>query len=396
MRELFITGIFLIISTCGFSQTVSELKQKKEKAAKDIEYTTSLLNEIQKNEQASLDRLKLLNNRLAQRNILISNINNEISIYQEFIDDSFYAVQMLQEDLQKLKQEYAELIRLAYRNKNINNVILFVLSAENFNQAYRRFLYMKRYTTYRKKQVETIKIIQELLNEKAAKLKELQQIKQQLINETRQETQKIFQEKQQQNIEVQKLQNQKRSLREKLNQQQRLEQQLEREIQQIIEEETNKNKEAGIPEFFLTPEQTLAGNNFEQNQRHLPWPTERGIITDHFGMYQHPVLSNIQIKNNGITISTEVGAKVWAVFNGEVTRVFGVTGGKSAVIIRHGKYLTVYSNLREVIVKKGDNVQSKQIIGTVYTDYDEGNKSILKFQIWRENQKLDPEEWLVK
>ena len=104
--------------------------------------------------------------------------------------------------------------------------------------------------------------------------------------------------------------------------------------------------------MLLTPEQKLIGDNFEQNKKRLPWPIERGIITEHFGIHQHPVLSNVQVRNNGISISTETGAKVRAIFNGEVSRVFGIAGGNSAVIIRHGKYLTVYSNLREVTGKK--------------------------------------------
>ena len=126
----------------------------------------------------------------------------------------------------------------------------------------------------------------------------------------------------------------------------------------------------------------------------MPWPVERGVITEHFGINQHPVLTNVQTRNNGVSIATEAGSKVRAIFNGEVSRVFGITGGNTAVIIRHGKYLSVYSNLREVIVKKGDKVATKQTIGTVYTDTDDDNKSILKFQIWLENQKLNPEEWI--
>jgi len=201
-------------------------------------------------------------------------------------------------------------------------------------------------------------------------------------------------EKFQQNSEYQKLQNEQKSLRQKLKQQQKIEQQLEREIQKIIEEEARKNQEKGGFGFALTPEQKLIGDGFAQNIKRLPWPVERGIITEHFGIHRHPILTNVQIKNNGINIATEIGAKVRSVFNGEVSRVFGISGGNSAVIIRHGKYLSVYSNLREVVVKKGDNVSTKQVIGTVYSDLEEGNKSILKFQIWLESQKLNPEDWI--
>ena len=396
MRALVLTSIFLIFQVVCFAQSLTDLQQKKANAAKEIEYTTKLLNEAEKNERTSLNRLRLLNNRINQRNLLISSIKDEINVYQGFIDDNTEAIGMMNDDIQKLRDEYAKLIRSAYRQKNTNDKIMFLLSADNFNQAYRRLLYTKRYTEYRQKQAETIEAIQEVLNDQVAKLEQQKQVKQQLISETHRETQQLAGEKSQQSSIVQKLQKQQRSLKQKLNQQRREEQQLEREIQRIIEEEARKNRAAGAPAFELTPEQKLIGNNFEQNKRRLPWPVERGIITEHFGIHSHPVLSNVQIRNNGINISTEAGAKVRAIFNGEVSRVFGITGGNTAVIIRHGKYLTVYSNLREVTVKKGDNVSTKQDIGTVFTDREDGNKSILKFQIWRENQKLDPEEWIVK
>lgn len=396
MRKLVFTSIFLIYQVVCFAQSLTELQQKKASAAKEIEYTTKLLNEAEKNERTSLNRLRLLNNRINQRNLLITSIKDEINVYQEFIEDNTDAVQMMNEDLQKLKDEYAKMIRSAYRHKNTNDKIMFLFSADDFNQAYRRLLYTKRYTEYRQNEAETIAALQEVLNNQVDRLEQQKLAKQQLINETQKETKQLAGEKQQQSSVVQKLQKQQRSLRQKLNQQRREEQQLEREIQRIIEEEASKNRAAGAPAFELTPEQKLIGNNFEQNKRRLPWPVERGIITEHFGIHSHPVLTNVQIRNNGINIATEAGAKVRAVFNGEVSRVFGITGGNTAVIIRHGKYLTVYSNLREVTVKKGDKVTTKQDIGTVFTDFEDGNKSILKFQIWRENQKQDPEDWIVK
>ena len=275
-------------------------------------------------------------------------------------------------------------------------MVLFLLSANDFNQAYRRFLYTKRYAVYREKQADIIKTIQSVLNEKIFRLEQQNKLKLQLIEDTKKETLKLEDEKLQQNSELQILQKERQNLRRKLNEQRKIEQQLENEIQLIIEEEARKNKAAGGSGFAPTPEQKLVGDNFAQNKNRLPWPVERGIITEHFGMHQHPVLTNVQVRNNGINIATEIGAKIRAVFNGEVSRVFGITGGNTAVIIRHGNYLSVYSNLREVVVKKGDRVSTKQVIGTIYTDVEEDNKSILKFQIWRENQKLDPEEWIVK
>ncbi len=394
MKILLFTILFIILSSISFGQSIFDLQKKKQDAANEIEYTTRLLKEAQKSERSSLSRLRLLNNRINQRNTIIVTTNSEIIIYQQFIDNNSMVIKMLNADIEQIKDEYAELIRSAYRNRNAYDNILFLLSAENANQAHRRFLYLKRYTSYRENQAEVITAIQFVLNEKIVKLEQQKETKQQLIYETQNETKQLSKEKLQQNSEYKKLQNEQRKLRQKLKQQQRVEQQLEREIQQIIEEEARKSRESGGSGFALTPEQKLTGDNFAQNKRRLPWPVERGIVIEHFGIHRHPVLTNIQIKNNGINIATEIGSKVRAVFNGEVSRVFGISGGNTAVIIRHGKYLSVYSNLREVIVKKGDKVSTKQNIGTVYFDKDDGGKSILKFQIWHESQKLNPEDWI--
>jgi murein hydrolase activator len=394
MRTLALAGILLIFQISALAQSLSELKQQKEKAAKEIEMTTRLLNQVQQKEKASLSRLQLINNNIQQRNTIISNLGLEIKLYQEFIQNNILAVELLSADLGKIKEEYARLVRMAYLQRSAGNPLLFLLSAENFNQAYRRLLYMRRYTSFRNTQAAIMKTLQILLNEKAENLEKLKETQQRLLEETRSETQKLAQEKNSQNKAIQELKRQQRDLRQKLEQQRRIERQLEREIQRLIEEEARKNRETGELAYALTPGQMLVGENFEQNKQRLPWPVERGVITERFGIHRHPVLENVQVRNNGINIATEPRSKVRAVFDGEVSRVFGISGGNSAVIIRHGNFLTVYSNLREVTVKKGDKVSVGQTIGTVYTDVEDGNKSILKFQIWKENQKLNPEEWI--
>lgn len=386
--------ILFLIPVLGFSQSVSDLQKQKEETAREIEYTTRLLRETQQSEKSSLNKLRLLNSQIRQRNSLISTINSEINIYQECIDNSELSVEMLQEDLEMLKAEYARMIRLAYKNKGASNELLFLLSAENFNQAYRRLLYFRRYSEYRKNQGEVIASVGSVLSDNIKKLEQRKAEKEALVQQTQNEKQQLAREQGQQNNELQKLQSQKRNLQQKLREQRRIEQQLEREIQRIIEEEARKNRAKGEPAFALTPEQKLIGDNFEQNQHRLPWPVERGVIVERFGVHQHPVLPNVQVRNNGVNIATEIGARVRSVFKGEVSRVFGISGGNMAVIIRHGSFLTVYSNLREVVVKKGDKVDTRQTIGTVYTDYDDDNKTILKFQIWRESQKMNPEDWI--
>jgi murein DD-endopeptidase MepM/ murein hydrolase activator NlpD len=253
---------------------------------------------------------------------------------------------------------------------------------------------MKRYTNYRENQADLIETIQAELDNKISRLEEQKLIKVQLVTDTKKEASQLSREKLQKDAEVKKLQKEQKTLQQKLEKQRSIERQLENEIQRIIEEEARKNTKPGTTGFALTPEQKLVGDNFAQNKGRLPWPVERGVITEHFGINQHPVLNNVQTRNNGVNITTETGTKARAVFNGEVTRVFAITGGNTAVIIRHGKYLSVYSNLKEVTVKKGDKITTKQTIGTVFTDADDDNKTILKFQIWLENQKLNPEDWI--
>jgi murein DD-endopeptidase MepM/ murein hydrolase activator NlpD len=171
---------------------------------------------------------------------------------------------------------------------------------------------------------------------------------------------------------------------------------LQQEIERVIAAEAKKagkksSKDSG---FALTTAEKVLSGDFSGNQGKLPWPVQRGLITDHFGEHPHAILKHVVVRNSGIDITTQANAKARTVFKGEVTKIVAIPGGNMAVIIRHGNYLTVYSNLSEVFVKEGQKVTTKEEIGTVFTDKDEDNKTILKFQLWRENNKLNPEDWL--
>jgi murein DD-endopeptidase MepM/ murein hydrolase activator NlpD len=288
------------------------------------------------------------------------------------------------------------MIRFAQQNQTNYSKLLFVLSAKSFNQAYKRLLYLRQYAEYRKKQAELILWIRDLIDQKVQKLQKQRSEKEDLLQSKKKEADRLAAERQQQGQYLSSLQEKQKEFKRKIREQQQIESQLSREIQQIIDEEVNKSKASGKTGFGLTPEQKLVSGQFEGNKHRLPWPVERGVITDHFGVHEHPALKNIQIRNNGIDISTSQGAKARAVFAGEVSRVFLVTGGNYAVIIRHGKYLSVYSNLINLLVKAGDQVTAKQPLGTIGTDYSDGDKTVLKFQIWKENEKQNPEDWMAR
>jgi septal ring factor EnvC (AmiA/AmiB activator) len=274
--------------------------------------------------------------------------------------------------------------------------VLFLLSADSFNQAYKRLMYLRQYAEYRKKQAELIQWLRDLVQVKVKNLERQRSEKETLLQSKKREADQLNKEKKQQGQFLTKLQQQQKDFQKKLREQQRIEAQLSREIERIIEEEVKKARKSGKDTYEMTPEQKLVSGQFEQNKRRIPWPVERGVITDRFGVHEHPVLKNIQVRNNGIDISTAQGSAARSVFSGEVSRVFMVSGGNTAVIIRHGIYLTVYSNLVNVQVKSGDKVSVKQTIGTIATDNEDGNKTVLKFQIWKENVKLNPEEWIAR
>ena len=241
MRIWLLTGILFLISFNGYSQSINELREKKEDALKEIEYTTHLLNEVEKNRKSYLSQLKLLNNQIEKTNELISSITNELLVYEECISNNELAINMLQNALNRIKDEYAKMIRAAYRNKDSNDQLLFLLSADNFDQAYKRYLYLKDYAKYRRSQASIMQSLEAVLKEKAIDLEHQNQIKQNLIIETTQEKDKLLTAKEQQNTQLQKLQKEKSNLQQKLTEQQKVEKELENEIQRIIDEETRKN-----------------------------------------------------------------------------------------------------------------------------------------------------------
>ena len=187
-----------------------------------------------------------------------------------------------------------------------------------------------------------------------------------------------------------------KELGKKLESQRKAEVRLQQEIERVISEEAKKvnRKSSNEKGFALTSEEKLLSGDFSNNRGKFPWPVQRGLITDHFGEHPHAVLKYVVVRNAGVDITTQANAKARAIFKGEVTKIVAIPGGNIAVIIRHGNYLTVYSNLSEVFVKAGQQVDSKEEIGSIFTDLSDDNKTVLKFQLWRENTKLDPEEWL--
>jgi murein hydrolase activator len=391
------TILFLVVNTIH-GQSLNELKKQKEKTAQEIEYINNLLQETGKNARTSLNRLAVLEKSIKLQGNLINNINSEIVYLDTSISRSLKRVDSLTVELSSVKEKYSSMIRYARRNQDANNQLVFLLSAEDFNQAYKRFVYLRQYADYRRRQAEQISEIKRSLDQQIANFNMRKDEKQRLLTSKVKQTEIIEQQKVSQNEYYSELQQKEKELKKKLEAQRRAEIRLQQEIERIIAEEAKKvaAKSKTEPGFVMSSEDRVLTGDFSKNQGNFPWPVGRGLITDHFGEHPHPVLKYVMMRNAGIDITTQAGEKARAIYKGEVSKVVAIPGGNMAVIIRHGNYLTVYSNLVSVSVQSGQKVDTKQDIGTIFTDSDEDNKTVLKFQIWRENNKLDPEQWIVR
>lgn len=381
-----------------------QLEEKKKKLEQDIRYTTKLLSETEESKRSTLSQLSLINSRIRSRAQLITTISSEVEYLREQIKSNEREIKELNTELEELKEEYARLVYHAYKTKSKYHKMMFVFSAENFNQAYRRLKYLRQYGDYRKKQAELIKEKKNRLNEKIAQLKQDTERKVDLLANKEQERQKLKSEKEGQSKVVQSLKSRESQLKRELRRKQAQAQELEREIERIIAAEMAKNRSetpespSAEPEFSLTPEQVALSDDFTGNKGKLPWPTKRGEISSTFGTHAHKTLVGIVETNNGITIATSKNSNAHAVFKGQVTKVITISN-KKAVLVQHGQYFTLYDNLATVNVKPGQEISTGDVIGKIRTDSSSGTTEI-NFQIWRastkgSSHKLNPQGWLL-
>lgn len=418
-RILLINVFYLTSNNCTYAQIdKNKLRENKQKIEQEIQYTNKLLNETKKDKQASLNQLIILKKQISQREQLINNINQEISNLSDEIGKTEHSVEQLNMELNSLKTEYARMIVSANKNRGNYNLVMFIFAAENFNQAFQRLKYYQKYSEYRKKQVKLINETQAKLIQKKQQLEDHLNNKNKLLTSNQTEKNQLTKEQEEKNKTVKQLQKTEKELLNTLRKKEQEARNLQKAIEKVIAEEVKKAKEADrirreklgkndemtnvktnkrIPSDIMsaTPEEMELSHNFASNKGRLPWPTEKGLISSTFGTHAHPELPGIVINNDGIDITTNRGANARSIFNGEVTAVISGPNGKQVVIIRHGNYLSVYSNLEKVFVKRGDKVSTKQKIGLISTD-NEDNQTVIQFQIWDGNNKVNPEYWIAR
>ena len=440
MRTLLLT-LFLLLSAVSFGQTKEELQRQKVLLQDQIDLASDILKKTQSSRAASLTELETLNQKIEAREKLIRTMSRQIRRIDREVSKKESDIQRLEARVDSLKADYARLIELAQQNLQPTDQILFILSSSSFAQAAKRIQYFKDMTRYREQQVVQIELAQEeLAKEKEALIaKKAEKIAVQQAQQGAKTA--LLSDAQEKEKTVESLQSKESELKKDIQKKQREAQQLEKQIKRIIAEEMRKAKEraernalekeaadlglkkgkdfsartsskalklliektrraAGMdarddgPSFSMTPEARALANNFASNKGALPWPVERGIITGKFGKHPHPIVRGVVVDNPHIEISTEENAIVRAVFEGEVSSVVPIPGANVMVLVRHGNYFTVYSNLISVSVKAGDLISLKQPIGKAFTD--EQGKTMVQFGLWKDADIQDPNPWLAK
>jgi len=389
-----VIGLVIFWLTDQAQTTGDNLNTKRKQLEKEIQNTTKLLDQTKKTKELSLRDLQLINRRISQREALIRTISQEIRSVDQQIQADNILIDKRTRELKALKTEYARMIYYANKIMKAQTKLVFIFSAEDFNQASQRFKYYRQYSIYLRKQADRIRGIQEELSRQRAEQEIIRTEKMKLADAEQQEKNRLNREKQQKDHVVKDLSKKEKQLLSTLRSKQLALQKLQVEIERVIAEEARaKAGGKGAKDAGMSSADIRLSSTFAANKGLLPWPIDQGVVTSTFGEHPHPVLKYVKVKNNGIDITGTQHSQVKAVFTGTVSRILSVPNLNKVVILRHGEYLTVYSNLDEVSVSDGQQVSTQQVIGKAHYDRQE-NESELNFQLWMGKTILDPQDWL--
>lgn len=410
----------LLLPLAAGAQSKKELETRRKKLIKDIEVTGKLLQKTTKTKEATFDRFVALQNQIERRENLIATLDEEVQEAETGIARASAVINSLARDVEAMQEEYGRMVRSAFRRKTLSNPLLFILSAESLNQAFLRWLFLRKYDRMRHDQARAIAATRDMLSRKMAALEDTRREKETLLASMQDQQSTLTSELEQKDKLLKNLAKDETRLRSDLDKKQAAHEALNRMIENVIQEEIQrKTTEARKPVAAAptkpgstTPSNTpasapltappaasasedQASTEFRRNYGKLPWPVENGFISRGYGRQKHPTLKNIEITNNGVDIRTEEGSAVRAVYEGQVAGVQFIPGHDYTVIIQHGDYYTVYSNLEETSLSKGQTVKSRQAIGKVSTNPITG-ASELHFELWYQKERQNPAGWIRK
>lgn len=377
--------MFFSINTICNAQSVNKLEKQVNKLQSDIKTSQSLLKKTSKNKETTLKEVELLQAQIKKRDDLIKTYEQQLTILNKETRGYKNDVARLQNELDKNRHEYADLLVIHYRNRNNLNNLLFIFSSEDFNQAIRRMRYIQQFNDLLKHKMKEIDVTKTDIKKRIEKNEADKKRIEKLNAVQKKERDELNKDKTVLNDKVAKLKKQEKTIKKEIEQKQKETKDLQASIKKIISEEVAKNRANATVDTKLSA-------NFEGNKGMLPWPVASGVVTKKYGNNPHPTQSKVVVFNNGIDISTEQGANALCVFDGQVSTVFN-TGSTNVVMVRHGLYFTLYANLDKVFVKSGDKVKTGEKLGLIHTGAND-NITTLHFEVWNDKNNTNPEMWL--
>ncbi len=403
----YIMLLFVLLS--GLSLSAQQSKQEKLEAQRqqlraEIAQMRQLRSQNKKKQRSVLDEVEALNAQIGKRQRLIKITNQQANVLSRNINANQKKIKTYTHELKVLKEDYAEMIVKSYRSKSQQSRIMFLLSSSDFTQAYKRLQYMKQYNTHRRAQGDQIQSRTEALKTINVDLVQQGEEKAQLIAENKVAQQELRTTKKEQERLVAKIKKKATVYTKKIKEKEKKANAIDRAIDKLIRAAIAKaNKKAGkkvtkkgsATSFALTAETKKLADNFTANKGKLPWPVGTGRVTKRFGQQPHPTLPNIKINSSGVEIETSPGEKARAIFEGEVIAIQQLKGASKLVQVRHGNYITTYYNLEKIVVKEGQKIATKAVIGQVRTNPATG-RAVMKFLIYQNAKKLNPQTWIYK
>jgi septal ring factor EnvC (AmiA/AmiB activator) len=380
----------LVFAPLHAADSVKDLQNKQKKLQQEIEQTNKMLKQTKRDESATLNKLQLTQQNIKNQKKLIHTLDSEITALDREMKRLGNTRDSLQKILEQHKAEYAQMVRQTHYARLQQTPLLFLISSDSFQQLVRRARYLQEFAHFRQEQVARIEFTQAEIDTQNDLLQANKDDKKSALSSRKREQENLKRDERKQQSMLNQLKSKEKDLKKQLNRQQKRVAELNKKIDDIIRKQTATSSKTS-----LTKEQQLIAGGFEANKGRLPWPVERGMISGHYGKQQHPVYSQVTIDNKGVYIQTTAGTKARAVYKGEVTSCF-LVANTYAVIIQHGNYRTVYSNLSKLNVKQGDKVDTKQVIGTIFTDPEQDQKTEIYFQIYKDRNILNPELWIAR
>ena len=413
LKTIMIMMLTLLFVGAGYAQrTKASLEKEIKSLQKEIETANKLLKETSKNKEVTLNQVNLLDKKIQNRQKLINACNEQIRLLDQSINQGESNIKKLNGELGKLRGEYSKMVEFAYKNRSHYDQLEFLFASEDFNQAFQRMRYIQQFTDARKTKMDQISSAQKKVSEEVENNRKAREEQAALLAEEKAQQNALVKEKEELNTQVKQLKKQEGKIQQSIKDKQAQAKKFQKEIDKIIAEEIKKANERAAKEaknakntkkststkpdkMALTPSEKALATSFSANKGKLPWPVERGVISSSYGKHTSSVSSKVTVTNNGIDIATAENAKARCVFEGVVVSVVKPSASNIGVIIRHGDYFTVYSQLDAVFVNRGDKVKTKQEIGKIHTDRSEG-KTELHFELRQGTDCLNPSIWLAK